>query len=496
MTTPSHDAPPPPGHDDPWAGRGLLDDSRAGGEPALPDDRRARIWAAVREETVGGAARAGAWALGGLAGTVAVAVAIMVLTQAPAPPTTPPAIVIATAAGHAVLNGATLEPAPDRPTLVRFRKSASARLSGGGKATFSSKGGGDTVQLHAGAVDVEVTPGVYEGGAPFAVEAGGYQVRVVGTVFEVDVDSAGIVEVSVDRGAVEVSGPLQAAVRVRAGSCWTSAVRTVRPCAGTTEAAPEPPPTAPEPAAPATGEPKHAPRRSRPGSKAAPGPTRAPDPARAPTTQAPSPFDEVDQLQRAGLFADAAVRLRSLSQAGGGVADEALYELARLQSRQLGQPSAAMASLKQYQRRFPSGALRPEVDLELVQVSVSRGLLDQALAASSAYLNAYPADRRTDEVRALRGAMLHSAGRHLQAASEYDAIGGGRFADEAAWRAAVCLQDAGRKAQARERVLSYLERFPAGRFAAQAMAALNTESLNARPANGHSDMVTKPKEQR
>ena len=92
--------------------------------------------------------------------------------------------------------------------------------------------------------------------------------------------------------------------------------------------------------------------------------------------------------------------------------------------------------------------------------------------------------------------MLHSAGRHLQAASEYDAIGGGRFADEAAWRAAVCLQDAGRKAQARERVLSYLERFPAGRFAAQAMAALNTESLNARPANGHSDMVTKPKEQR
>ena len=414
--------------------------------------------------------------VGGLTATVAAALLLMIRPPGPGPV---PAVVVATASGHAIVDGAVLTASADRPTLLQFRRPATARLAPGARARLRSVGGGDRVELMSGAVGVEVAPGAYTREAPFAVQAGGFSVTVVGTAFDVEVAPTGVLSVAVERGVVEVSGPGLIATRVAAGRCWTSAQREVLPCD-----APESPP--PDGSPPAAAQPDPPARPSQQRSMRAKRPAEVVAPQRPGALKELSPYDDAEKLLAERNYIDAAERFAAIAAGDGPMASTALYELGVIQAERLGRAGQARSSFEAYQARFPAGPLRPEVDLGRLQALVSLGLNDAALQASSKFLQTYPGSRRGDEVRTMRGDTLHALGRHGDAVAEYDGVGAGRFAGQAAWGAAVCLTDAGRKEQARQRVRNYLQRFPNGPFAGAARKALNNESLNAGPPSGHS----------
>jgi FecR protein len=83
------------------------------------------------------------------------------------------------------------------------------------------------------------------------------------------------------------------------------------------------------------------------------------------------------------------------AQGSGLAAENALLALALLERDQLDDSSAALARLRQYERRFPSGRLRQEVALATVRTLQQRDSRSEACAYAADYARRFPADAAT-----------------------------------------------------------------------------------------------------
>ncbi len=189
---------------------------------------------------------------------------------------------------------------------------------------------GVVVTLDTGRVECDVTP--RHGRPPFVVEAGGVEVRVIGTHFVVVRGAEDAVTVDVQRGQVEVTANGQPTL-VSAGSHWP--------------AAPETPPQPPPAGASA------APVARAPSGHAAPVETHTAAP------RAVSPLSPREQYEAASrLEADqpaAAIGLyRELARQGGPWGANALFAAGRLETDR-GSQDEARRLLREYLGRYPSG---------------------------------------------------------------------------------------------------------------------------------------------
>jgi len=202
----------------------------------------------------------------------------------------------------------------------------------------------------------------------FSVTAGPYVVTVVGTKFEVHVANR-TVGVEVSEGVVEVWRGSRS-TRLVAGDSWNGPLR------------PDEAPAAP--AALPAEKPQPVTSLS---AKVASLANRGPQDAQA-ALQAGDTGKAIDILTRA-------------AQGSGPTAENAAYELGRITRYNLNHPRQAVALWDKYRTRFPTGLLRTEADLSIVDTLSNLGDVRAALAEADAFLARHPQSERRLEVQKL-----------------------------------------------------------------------------------------------
>ena len=415
--------------------------------------------------------------------------------------------------GAALPPGAGLEVAAGE-AVVRVGQ-ARAALSVGSRVALGARGASASLTVERGAVGVLATS---SSRSITVVAAGPYLIEASSALFVVRAE-ARRVTVHVQRGEVKVR-TAAGDVPVSAGGAWASegtapaegeadrrlssqaageavAAASVRASADPAPAAPAPLPAAtPSPLAPpAASAQATAAQPSTPSTAATSAEQRKPSRrvrlARAKTADAPLPpppppapatalaeSDEAlharaHQAERQGQVADAAALYEELAGRPGPRAETALYELARLRQRFLGQPAAALDALSEYQRRFPHGSLAPEAALTALDARLSLGGGEPARRAMDAFLDRFPANERAPDVRWLRASLFVDRGDCAAAAADLGALAAaGPRAADAVFAQASCARAAGDLESARARLDEYLRRFPAGSRRAEAERAL------------------------
>jgi tetratricopeptide (TPR) repeat protein len=146
--------------------------------------------------------------------------------------------------------------------------------------------------------------------------------------------------------------------------------------------------------------------------------------------------------------------------AQNGLAGEtALYELARLWRDSFGELDRALAAFQAQRSRFPSGVLRTEADLSIIELLPRLDRHADALAESERFLAAHPRAERNGEIHLLRGNIFREVLRDLDHAEREYALGAGargRVGDDSRFMHAVCLEALGRVDQARKAYETYL----------------------------------------
>jgi TolA-binding protein len=299
-----------------------------------------------------------------------------------------------------------------------------------------------------------------------------YRVTVKGTIFLVRERAPDDVEVSVSRGRVEVAGA-GGVWSVVAGQLWSSRHpleygvdtitdgqralldQVVQPGHRTPieMAPPELASASPVASAEATARSEEAPAATPAAPKRA---ARAPkllarlDPPPQPPAPAPpapaagappprSPLEQALDLVRNHRYPEAERTLEALSSGGGSGADIALYELANLRQRHLGDSEGALAALQRYRTTYPEGALRQEAEISIIELELARPDPGGALSHIEQFLSMYPDSERAPEVF---------------------------------WLRAVCQQQLGQTDAAAGTLRAYLKRFPSASHAADAQRAL------------------------
>jgi hypothetical protein len=325
-------------------------------------------------------------------------------------------ILIIGAALHTRPGGALLPISWSTTTPIAFDLHGAARVVLGAdtRATLlRDDAGGIVFELARGSLlaDVAHRPE----GAPFRVSAPTAGVRVVGTVLWVAAAGDGATTVEVGRGAVEVQPTAAAdarAVIVHAGERWPAETLLAPDAAdlsllggGVDVSAFGVAALSAEALAPPTGAPATKPARRLvlPAARAL-----APRPA---TGLCP------------GLSGSAAIAcLEKVAASGGALrAESALYEIGRRRLRDLDQPRAALAAWERQRSRFPSGALRPEADLSIVEALVRLDERARARREIDAYLATWPDGLATPELRYLAGVLDGEAGDCARAIPELEA---------------------------------------------------------------------------
>jgi tetratricopeptide (TPR) repeat protein len=163
----------------------------------------------------------------------------------------------------------------------------------------------------------------------------------------------------------------------------------------------------------------------------------------------------------------------------------ALYEAARLSGEGLHDPQRALALLEQYSKRFPSSALRGEVEWLRVRNLERTGQLEDALNASEELLSSPVGRPLASKLHLMRG-HIYQRGRSdcAHAVREYVALLGepGKDGDDAEFQRAQCLEQLGQPSEARVAYERYLTRKDAhdAELATQRLNALSSAS----PAEG------------
>jgi hypothetical protein len=205
----------------------------------------------------------------------------------------------------------------------------------------------------------------------FSVTAGPYVVTVVGTKFDVRVDSR-TVGVEVSEGVVEVWHGSHS-TRLAAGDSWQG---------------------------PNRAEDKEV-EASAPAEKPAPSPRLA---LRHPIKGATMLGRGMQQAQAALQAGDTSKALETLDRIAAGTgpaAENAAYEIGRITRYTLNRPRQAISLWDKYRTRFPSGLLRTETDLSIVDTLSSLGDAHAALLEAEAFLARHPTSERRAEVQKL-----------------------------------------------------------------------------------------------
>jgi hypothetical protein len=238
--------------------------------------------------------------------------------------------------------------------------------------------GAITLVLARGAVDCDVEP--RHGRPPFRVIAGDLKVEVVGTRFTVTRTPA--LRVDVARGKVKVTTSAGTTL-VEAGESWPVVTAEV--------------PHADEPV---VDEPAEAPAVEE--APVAPAPVAAPKPApvkQKPAAPAPSGEElgqasyKVAQKYETSDPAKAAQLYRAIAtdkKTNPTLAATALLSLAQVQLDGLKDPAAALATVDEHIKRFPSATNAEEAMLVRYQALRALGKRDEARGAAADYLRQFP----------------------------------------------------------------------------------------------------------
>jgi hypothetical protein len=348
----------------------------------------------------------------------------------------------------------------------RLRGEAEVTLSAEAHATARRDATAAHIHITRGAIALAVEP--HRSGRSLSVRAGGYEFAVLGTVFEVSHTSDRRVRLSVREGRVAVLRRGRLLAVITAGGLWQS---PPSPGVGTAVNRGDPA-AARRPAAPPMDSDASlavaAPDRP-PALRPSVVPALAPLPTPAVTTHATAATavvsapdaDACAGLAGQGRIAEAVRCAEALGQGQGTAAEIGLYQLATLRRDRLGDPAGALAALRAHQRRFPSGVLRLEVALSVVELLPRLGQHQAALDESARLLAGPLEPGRRAELRLLRGNVWREVyGDCARGAGEYAEAGvdRGRIGDEASFLHAACLETLGRFDEARAAYGRYLRR--------------------------------------
>lgn len=338
--------------------------------PLITESRLSRQYARIRERVPAARPRR-AWAGWTVAGVAVAALAVVLVRTAAVPRAD-------------LVDGAIVESSAGadgaRVTSVTLADGSRIDLGAATRARLTSdRPRAIRVDLEHGSIEVEAT---HVEGRTFAIGAGSYDVRVVGTHFAVVRDPGERVTVRVDRGAVDV-------VAVAAGN------ETRRLAAGEQWSAPEGSPLHAEPAAA-----PEAPAAVT-ASTAAPAMAIAAAPARqAPSTATPSVrqesarelFDEAQRARADGRPYDAA---RAFDQLRHGFPRDpraalSAFELGRLRLDALGDPRGAEEALRDAITLGPSSPFREDAEARRVEALWRTGDAAGCASARADYLARWP----------------------------------------------------------------------------------------------------------
>jgi len=185
-----------------------------------------------------------------------------------------------------------------------------------------------------------------------------------------------------------------------------------------------------------------------------------------------SPLEQALDLVRSHRYPEAEGALEALSSGGGSGADIALYELANLRQRQLGDVAGALDALQRYRTIYPQGALVQEAEISMIELELASPDPSAALPQIDQFLSTYPDSERAPEVYWLRGNLLQASRDFAGALQSYRHVQGGAREEEALYFRAVCQERLGQTDAAAETLRAYLERFPSASHAADAKRAL------------------------
>jgi hypothetical protein len=341
---------------------------------------------------------------------------------------------------------------------VRLDEHIAVIAAPGTKATaWVDRAGQQHVDLASGTVELIVSGGVHP---VLVVHAGEYRFRDRGTVFTVG-RTATAVWLHVKSGAVGVSKARQMLAVIRANHRWSAGV------AGTASNMPaRPSPSRASASAASTSGPLAVLDVPAPSALNPPGPAPAIVVPETPVAAAPPiaprrSLPDCRALEQQERDDEAQSCLRGLAEGSDLNAETALYELARVQQKSLGDTAAALATLKKQRRRFPNGALRDEAELTTIELLPRLGQYRSALDLSDSFLARHPRHERVAELHLLRANILREVfADHAAAVREYQEIdaGAGGIADDAAFFLAVSLESDGRKQEAADAYRRYLKR--------------------------------------
>jgi hypothetical protein len=349
---------------------------------------------------------------------------------------------------------------------VALVEQATAVLSSDAVATARAQAGDTEIVLSKGSIELHVLPRAP--GHDFAVNAGLYRFTVVGTAFTVS-QTPSRLQLVVSEGTVAVWRGTKRLATVGAGAQWSAEVSlaaSARPLRTQAEPSSAVAPVEPLP-------------RETPGLAPPPVPAAAmagattrtstspltPPPASASSARAATPAAPVALRRDCGQLAASKRAQEALTcyqeqAAQNGLAGEtALYELARLWRDSFGELDRALAAFQTQRARFPSGVLRTEADLSIIELLPRLDRHADALAESEQFLAAHPKAERSGEIHLLRGNIFREVLRDLDHAEREYALGAGargRVGDDSRFMHAVCLEALGRVDQARKAYEAYL----------------------------------------
>jgi hypothetical protein len=193
---------------------------------------------------------------------------------------------------------------------------------------------------------------------------------------------------------------------------------------------------------------------------------RPADIAPSPPAPAPAPVEPPDVTPPPLPVAESASALAQ---------ESALLAVALRKLRQDGDARGALATLDQHDARFAAGALAPEATLARIEALIKMHKNRDALALLERATPS-PLGRGRDLIVA-RAELRAAAGRCAAATRDFDLLLADDFsfdevAERALWGRASCRATAKDTTGARRDLQDYLARFPSGRHAAAARAAL------------------------
>lgn len=304
-------------------------------------------------------------------------------------------------------------------------------------------------------------------GRNFSVMAGPYRIVVIGTKFRLHVEGIKVA-VAVDEGVVEVWRKHRL-VRLATGDSWSSpydrsGVPVDGPATGPAEpqvASPVPPPPAPTPPAPA------------------PAPAIVTPPPAAVAPAAPDPMQEAKAALAAGDPNRALDFYRAAITRGGPTAENAEYEIGRVQRDRLHQSSEAIATWKRYRSSHPNGLLRVETDVSIIEALVAAGDSSSALGEANDFLRLHADSERRAEIARIAGDLYRERGDYTHALSAYqNALAASRtreVTEYASFQRAACLIAMG-QVSGNVALEEYLRAWAHGRFSREANRLLQGSS--------------------